>query len=351
MKLLIHAINGVGLGHVIRTSRLAEALRELRPDVDIVFVTNTKYSSILKKDYKTYTLKRDTRAVLERQYSYDDYLRYNTMAISKIALHERPDAALFDCELSREVLLFCRKNLIKTVYVLRIPTPERFAAIKNDLALFDLIIVPHREDEFPPDQTKWLSKLHAVFVGPIVDLAEAPSVCHRQNVLITLGSGAGIPDNLPLFSAVNSFLEYLRKNNSVIDDERVVVDIVTGPFYDGGCNLNGFPFRSSTDSLARDMYAAKVVVSGAGYNTINEILKTKTPAVVVPLSRRWDDQFRRADILEKMRCIRVARNGILDPIRDILKEWAGYQAKFPCIKSGNRQAANMLSEILKCQDK
>lgn len=39
----MHAINGIGLGHVIRTSRVAQAFRRIRPDAEIVFVTNAKY--------------------------------------------------------------------------------------------------------------------------------------------------------------------------------------------------------------------------------------------------------------------------------------------------------------------
>lgn len=351
MKLLIHAINGIGLGHVIRTSRIASALKELRPDVDIVFVTNTKYSEILKRSYKTYTLKRDTRAVIEKKYSYEDYLGYNTMAISKIIVHEKPDAVLFDCELNKELVLFCRTHLIKTVYVLRIPTPEKFWAIKRDLAFFDSIIVPHEENDFPADQKESLFKLHAVFVGPIVDLTEYSTTSVRENILITFGSGAGIPENSPLFSAVDSFLRFLRENNSVIDGHQINVDIVTGPFYEGGCDLSGFHVRSTSESLVSDMYKAKVVISGSGYNTINEIVSTKTPAVVIPLSRRWEDQSQRADCLEKLGCIRVARDSILDPLRDVLKNWQIYHDKFPCMQSGNQQAARVLSEVLGAKKK
>ena len=209
MKLLIHAINGVGLGHVIRTNRIAGTFKELRPDVNIVFVTNTKYSEILKSNYKTYTLKQDTRAVIERQYSYEDYLQYNTMAISKIISHENPDVVLFDCELNRELLSFCKESSIKTVYILRIPTSERFLAIKKDLVLFDSIIVPHEETDFPIDQKEYLLELHAVFVGPIVDLNECSKNNVRKNILITFGSGAEISENAPLFSGVDSFLKFL----------------------------------------------------------------------------------------------------------------------------------------------
>ncbi|MCK5179945.1 MAG: hypothetical protein KAR32_10480 [Candidatus Omnitrophica bacterium] len=346
MKLLIHAINGIGLGHVIRTGRIAEALKKLRPDGKIVFATNTKYSAILKESYKTYILRKDTREVIEGRYSYEEYLRYNEMAIRKIISHERPDAVLFDCELNKELVFFCRKNSIKTVYVLRITTPKRFSDIKKYLDLFELVIVPHEEEGFPSDQKDLLLSLSAVFVGPIIDLRDCPKGSVRKNVLITFGSGARIPENAPLYTAVDSFLAFLRKNDSMIGPHRVDVDIVTGPFYEGGCDLRGFTTRPTSDSLVEDMHRSRIVVSGAGYNTINEIIGTKTPAVVIPLSRRWDDQFQRAENLGWLGCIKVAQKDILGPMRDILENWQDYHEKFPPIKSGNAHVARILSEAL-----
>ena len=164
MKLLVHAINGVGLGHVIRTLRIADAFKKLRPDVNVVFATNTKYNTILKKSYKTYTLRKNTRAVMEGECSYDEYLRYNTMALRKIVGHERPDAVLFDCELNRELLLFCKKNLIKTVFILRNSIPERFSDIKKLLHFFNAIIVPHEQDDVPFDQREFLICSSAAFI-------------------------------------------------------------------------------------------------------------------------------------------------------------------------------------------
>ena len=206
--------------------------------------------------------------------------------------------------------------------------------------------MPHEEEDFPLDQREFLLRSSAVFVGPIVDLHDYPKGNTRKNILITLGSGAGISLNFPLFSAVDSFLEFLRKNSSWIDSHCVDIDIVAGPFYEGGCDFSGFAVRSTTNNLTQDMYKSKIVISGSGYNTINEIVSTKTPAVLVPLSRGWDDQFQRAENLEKLGCVKVANENIVGAIHDILGNWESYHKKFPSIKSGNMQAAKMLSQML-----
>ena len=346
MKLLIHAINGVGLGHVIRTRHIADAFQKLPLDGEIIFVTNTKYDEYLKKNYKTYALKKDTREVLQGRYTYDEYLKYNAMAIAKIIAHEKPDMMLFDCELNQELLLLCQRNSIKMAYVLRAVSPQRFSEIKNYLALFDIIIVPHQENELPSDQRDFLLNLSSVFVGPIIGEYCSMPNDERKNILITFGSGADITENQPLFLAVDEFLVFLRENNFCIDGIGVNVDIVTGPFYEETCYLDGFGVRETTDNLMENMCRSKVVISGGGYNTTNEILSTKTPAVVIPLERAWDDQFKRAETLVQLGCIRVAQTGIIEEVRSILNDWQSYHKKFPTIEGGNIQAVKALVEVL-----
>ncbi|HBG61644.1 MAG: hypothetical protein A2Y03_09565 [Omnitrophica WOR_2 bacterium GWF2_38_59] len=346
MKILIHAINGVGLGHVVRTSRIAATLKTLRPDVEIVFATNTKYTGILKNNYKTYTLKKDTRAVVENECSYEEYNQYNTMALKKIISHELPDVVLFDCEFSSDLLHFCKINLIKTIYILRNSKPERFSNIKHFFSFFDAIIIPHDQEEVLSDQREFLIRYSANFVGPIFDTYVPSESIPRENILITLGSGAGTPQNEPLFSAVDLFLNSLRKNNFLIDNFSIVVDVITGPFYEGQCDLSGCRLTTTTESLSKDLYKAKIVISGAGYNTINEIISSKTPAVLVPLPRGWDDQFHRAEVLEKLGCVKIVKTEIMDPVKDILNNWQSYHESFPCIKSGNIKAAQILSDVL-----
>lgn len=349
MKLLIHAINGIGLGHVIRTSRIAGAFKDLQPECDIIYVTNTKYNDYLKKRYKTYTLSRDTRGVIEGRYTYQEYLNYNTRSIIKIIAYERPDIVLFDSELNKDLLEFCKLNSIKAVYVLRITTLERFNSIKENLPLFDSVIVPHDKSEFQSDQKEYLSKINAQFTGPIVDTNDYSGIERQANILITLGSGALIPDNQPLYRAVDNFLEALRCNNSMIDNKPFSVKIVTGPFYEGNCNLNDFTAIKSVETLMDLMLNSSIVISGAGYNTINEIIYTKTPAVVIPLLRKWDNQFQRAEKLAQHGCIKVAQENLYKHVCEILINWQAYHNRFPIIKAGNKLAAKTISEAACCK--
>ncbi len=346
MKILIHAVNGIGLGHVVRTKRIADALQKLRSDVDIVFASNTKYTAIFGDKYKIYPLTKDSRSVAERKYSYREYMQYTTMALEKIISHENPDVVLFDCDFSKKLLLFCKSHSIKVVYILRNSKSERFLEIRKCFPFFDSIIIPHEQNDVSSDQRECLDSFSANFVGPITDPYVPLENVIRENILITLGAGANIPDNKPLFSAIDSFLGFLRKNNSEINNQQIKVDIVTGPYYEGVCDLSGFKVRSTTDSLVRDMYKAKVVISAAGYNTINEILSSRTPAVVVPLPRYWDNQFQRAEKFEKLGCMKVVEEKVLDSVKNVLNDWQKYHESFPHVQSGNMRAAEILSGVL-----
>jgi predicted glycosyltransferase len=66
---------------------------------------------------------------------------------------------------------------------------------------------------------------------------------------------------------------------------------------------------------------AAAVVSMGGYNTIAELLVTDTPALVVPRSRRRQEQPRRAEALAAVGALETRRIEDLDP-SDITAWWA-----------------------------
>ena len=67
MKLLIHAIDGIGLGHLIRTLEIAKALLFQMKDAQIVFVTNSVFPApIIREGFKVYQLPYHTNMVLDK---------------------------------------------------------------------------------------------------------------------------------------------------------------------------------------------------------------------------------------------------------------------------------------------
>ena len=97
MKILIHAINGVGLGHIIRTLEIAKALIKLRKDAEVIFVTNSQFPQIISDNgFKYYQLKLNTKQVLENKVSYREYAAYNAVSFINVIKREYPDLVLFE---------------------------------------------------------------------------------------------------------------------------------------------------------------------------------------------------------------------------------------------------------------
>ncbi len=372
MKILIHAINGVGLGHIIRTLEVSKALIKLRKDVEIIFVTNSQFPQIISDNgFKYYQLKLNTKDVLESKVYYHDYASYNSLRLIKIIKSEYPDLILFDCELHESVIDFCVKKHIKTSFILRNKNHKHFDAIikQGVMKKIDMILIPHNKLDVPKSTIAHLKDYDTVsFVGPIIKTRritldrnkksyEKKNERNRKNplnILITFSAGAGIEDNSELFSKVSNFLAQLKNNGRNIKDRQVKLDIITGPYFKQNyCNLNGFDYKSFEPDMLGKMKEADLIISSAGYNIINEIIYAQTPAILIPVRREEDNQFARAKDMEKKGCAKVVKNSIFQEIEDILlkNKLREMENKFPDILPGNDSAAKKISELLGNKDK
>ncbi len=355
MKLLIHAINGVGLGHLVRTLEIAKALSAQTLDAEIVFVTNSAFPDLIRREgFKVYQLKYHTNMVLDGTMSYETYLQANYLRIRALIKKERPDMVLMDSEFNGPLVDFCYENKIKTCFVLRRTTDQNFNHLcqKGFLDKVDLVLVPHTEEEISPAQRKILSKHRNVhFVGPILRSAGKIKKMTRDGVfriLITFAAGSDIPENKELYSKVSGFLAELKKRKMRIGAKGVSVTIVAGPFFKkGACDLHGFDYKKFEDDLPRVMAGSDLVISPAGYNSINEIIFTKTPALLIPLARQEDDQYARAKSLEDKGCAVIVKSGIWESLERLMAEHKtdNMRPAFPDIIQGNMTAAKRLIEL------
>lgn len=96
MKVLVHAIDGIGLGHVARTVALASELESQAPGVRIVFVTNAIFTDpIAHAGFKKYALPVDTKMVVDGRLSYPAYLRMNFTALLELSQKKNPTLFLW----------------------------------------------------------------------------------------------------------------------------------------------------------------------------------------------------------------------------------------------------------------
>jgi radical SAM protein with 4Fe4S-binding SPASM domain len=357
MKLLIHAINGIGLGHLIRTLQIAKTLSSTVKDIDIVFVTNSAFPDpLIREGFKVYRLKQDTKMVLEGKIPYEMYLRANNAAIKEIISKERPDAVLMDSEFNEQLVDHCFENKIKTCFVLRSTTDQKIHYLfqNNSFHHLDLLLIPHLADEIPPAHRDLLLKhRNAFFTGPVFrSMDAAASRSHRGifRILITFAAGSDIPENEVLFQKVSDFLEKLKTREMSIRGKKIEVLIITGPYFRSEFyDLHGFEHKNFIHDLPAKMIEADLVISPAGYNLINEIIASRTPALLIPVLRKEDLQFARAKALQDKGCAVIVEQGIWECLEQIIssKKLAEMRLSFPSIIQGNVLAAQKLAELLK----
>lgn len=355
MKLLIHAINGVGLGHLVRTLEIAKALLAQKEDVQIVFATNSAFPDLIaRQEFRVYQLKHHTRIVLDGTITYETYLRANYLRIRALIKKERPDMILMDSEFNGPLVDFCYESKIKICFVLRKTIDSHFHYLcqKGLLEKVDLILVPHSEEEISAEHRNILLKIRNVhFVGPILRSMGRPLKRIKDDIfkiLITFSAGADIPGNKELYAKVSGFLCELKKRKMRIGGKEALVSIVTGPFFrESACDLHGFDYTKFKDDLSREMAGSDLVISPAGYNLINEIISTKTPALLIPVATKIDDQYARAKSLEDKGCVVIVKSGIWECLERLIVEHKldKMRSAFPHIVPGNITAANRLIEL------
>lgn len=355
MKLLIHAINGVGLGHLVRTLEIAKALLVQSKDAQIVFVTNSSFPDlIIRAGFKVYQLQYHTKMVLDGTISYEAYLRANYLRIRAIIRKERPDMILMDSEFNSLLVNFCFENKLKTCFILRRTTDQQFNSLcqRGFLDMVDLILVPHSEEEMSSAQRNILLKHKNVyFVGPILRSVGKSQEGIKDGIfriLITFSTGADIPNHKELFSKVSDFLAKLKEQKMRISDKEALVLIVTGPYFrEGSCDFHGCDYKTFEADLPGVMAGCDVIVSPAGYNLINEIILTKTPALLIPVVTQEDDQYARARFLEDKGCVVIVKAGIWECLEHLIVEHKADKMRsgFPDITQGNIAAARRLIEL------
>ena len=161
-------------------------------------------------------------------------------------------------------------------------------------------------------------------------LANQPS--DARLIVVMAGGGA---DAYPMMSTLIDALP------GVLQDQPCVVAVVTGPFMpahlieDLTQRADGLPIymmESVKDSLSYTA-AADLVISMAGYNTTVEILRMKTPAILIPRAGPSAEQRTRARLFSKRRWV-----DMIDPddlTAEILAERVCYYLSHPLESNRN----------------
>ena len=302
-SILFQVPNQVGLGHMNRMGSVALALRKLAPAVRSIFVVEGSTHGFLESFAVPYiTFPKAGRLYNSPHWqswqpAEKEFLLEN-MATSILSAFQ-PTLVVFDCIPSFHIARAAITNGIRCALCIRLVHDfQKYASdprVQLLLASEALLIVPHREAEFRLPNSL-MSR--AVYVGQIVRPVGQDRTCPHassskaiRRIVITGGGGGGATTA----EYFNLALDACAHAKQRIPEIRVL--LITGPLFVRWHKLNmpsGIKIIPFDPNFQSTCFGADLVISQAGYNTVNELLVAGVPAICIPAMRPFDDQFQRA---------------------------------------------------------
>ena len=360
IRVAFHAINGIGLGHLVRTLAIANELPAIVPGVQRLVVTNARDLTLLERAGLDYVqlpprlsephadVTRITKALPEP---------VEEAALDAIFAAFAPDLVVFDTHAPMRVVERLTAAGVRSVLVQRELRPEALRSfLAKGLALaFDQLVVPHDASEV---DVAVYGDTPVSLVGPIVRSIE-PALPSATPRVVAMAGGGGQPVDAK---------RYLR---AVVDAHLLAraripaleTVLVTGPYAEPPADVDGYAgltLIASTPDLLSLLAGASVVVSQAGYNAIAEIRQLQKPAILIPGYRKAEDQLARASRLVRAGAAVIAKpeaRRLANAIEQVLLTpglteamTAGHRG-FPLVANNRAAAATIVAPAVSTTDR
>jgi len=306
-RIVFHAINGVGLGHINRSLVLAKAIQDMDNSIDIFFITNTKYPEIIRgHGLPCLQIKSGLKKIAPNELA----------KIKKIINNKSVKVIVYDTHFSHEFISCVENKNTKNVLVLRkLKNSYLKEFIKDNYKKFDLILLPHTRSEFADysidkQLLKKIDRLPKMkFIGPIVNNDFDSNDNHNKKkfkILVTCGGGGQDKNN----TGVNEYLSLIHNafNKMGKKIKNLELIVVTGPLYNGYFKIKNAKIIKYHKNLIGLMKSVDLCISTAGYNSCNEIIISKVPAILVPLPRFHESQLERSKRLKSYGVAEIIEN-------------------------------------------
>lgn len=306
-RLLFQIRNRRGLGHMMRGLNIATALRGIDPQVRIDFHLRTPPGTGFWPADLGLTV--------------DDPQDPNHPQRGWRATVERvdPDVIVFDTLLPEPDEVGSDRAAL--AFVMRECLPEEQRALHAH-ALIERIgcfLVPHEAGDYGPVPEALSARTFCV--GTIRrSTSAAAQQALRQRLALgddafvltsTVGGGGFTAQAERFFEIVREAHQRLAPVFAAFD-RPVAHLLIQGPNYAGTVPaLPGLRVIASEPELVSLLALSDLVIAEGGYNTVNEILDTRTPALFLPSARGKDDQHARVRLLAE-----AGRAEVLDATRE-----------------------------------
>lgn len=281
-RILFHAINHIGLGHMNRSIALAQWLKAGIVDLELLFLIEGGEDFIEPTGFPW--------IIVPGQPTESEHCEQITRKVVEVF---QPDLSIHETLLREQIHRPMRSAGVKQVVMgnmgdlLRTQLREELPMM-NEVDLF--LVLQQREEVLPADQeliARYAGRI--VYAGPLVRLKALVSSddlrykLHLTNehkvILVTLGGGGWDMDRILLANLLAAKAQILAS----YPQARLV--IITGPhFTDALPQVDEFVcYVSLFEPFITDyMNIASAIICVAGYSTVNEVAASGIPAICVP---------------------------------------------------------------------
>ena len=276
-RVLFHAINGAGLGHVVRLSIIAQALNG---EAEIAFFSTCRFANRYWPG-KLFGVDERIDGRFELAPEQRNLLGFH-LALNKF----NPDVVVCDTHWPKAVLRSLREAGVRTVLVLRSLSIEKMEpALRVACRDFSSVLLPHHPAELEAtyaSQPELLGQMMAppcICIGPVA--RKAVSGDDARRVIFTLGGG-GEYWNLTQAVTVDSFMREFRSAAGILREKFGVEPIfAAGPLLEGTDDSLA-PFSVVRSQDLHEMFGpGTIVVTRGGYNTCWEAIAAGAGLIIV----------------------------------------------------------------------
>ena len=298
IKVIFFAMNGIGLGHMMRSINIAKELKKIIK-CEVLFVTNSPFLKFFKENnFRFLKGGADPLDWSNHKISYDDYLKVNQEFLLAAIKDFAPDIIVYDFLIMPEVIQYAKTKNIFSVYVLReVNSFDYLLPFKPYLSFFDLVLLTGIENKNFKENAvhAGFNKEKIFYVGNIFRTAEKQRIprmrrkYHKRRgeflVTITMGGGGA---GAPFLNEIKKFMFTVAAMAKKINcPKKLRWLFIKGPLFPDTVHLPApMEVVEYEKELPELFHISDLILATGGYNTINEIIGAKRPALIYPLAHK-----------------------------------------------------------------
>ncbi len=276
-QILFHAINGNGLGHVVRLSVIARAMQN---HAEIAFFSTCPFANQYWPG-KIFTVDDRLDDRFELSPEQRNLLGFH-LALNKFL----PDVVVFDTHWPQPIIEQLREKHLRTVLVLRTLANEKMEpALRLAIRDFSSVLIPHHPVELEStygaatELIRLMTTPPCQIIGPVARTAARRD--DKRRLIFTLGGG-GEYWNLTQARSVGRFVgEYKCAATALAEKFGIEPIFAAGPLLNLADDAL-LPFKVVRSHNLHEMFGlGTIVVTRGGYNTCWEAVAAGAGLIVV----------------------------------------------------------------------